>query len=282
MTALATINSALAMQPGSEEFERAATTMAREFQEASKLICAHAEQIQAQCKRLNIAYDIDGYKSFRIDLSIDGGRTHDSADEIIKAFTRTAWRALVAKLGLRDLMSIKKRQEFDKQLERGDLPDITEEAITSIILGLVDQARDFAKEACREVFDYLRPGVGWRSRYKTNAKPWRVGRKVILGYAVSPAIRAGAYRVHYTKDAHMVAIDNVFHILDGKPIIREGRPPLIAAIEASVDGRGETEYFKFACFKNQNLHLTMKRLDLVKQLNGIASGDYVLGESDDE
>jgi hypothetical protein len=60
-----------------------------------------------------------------------------------------------------------------------------------------------------------------------------------------------------------------------------GRSPLVAAIEAAEDGHGETAYFKFKCHKNRNLHLEFKRLDLVKQLNGLATGEYVLGREED-
>ena len=34
---------------------------------------------------------------------------------------------------------------------------------------------------------------------------------------------------------------------------------------------------RFKCYKNRNLHLEMRRLDLVKELNGLAAGEYVLG-----
>ncbi len=68
-----------------------------------------------------------------------------------------------------------------------------------------------------------------------------------------------------------------FLLLDGKGVIREHRGPLYRAIEESQDGRGQTDYFKFRCCKNRNLHLEMKRLDLVKQLNLLATAETVLG-----
>jgi hypothetical protein len=86
-----------------------------------------------------------------------------------------------------------------------------------------------------------------------------------------------SFRVHYNREADVTAIDGVFHVLDGKGVMREHKGPLCRAIEASPDGRGETDYFRFRCFKNRNLHLEMKRLDLVRQLNLLATGEAMLG-----
>jgi hypothetical protein len=92
----------------------------------------------------------------------------------------------------------------------------------------------------------------------------------------------GDFRVNYQREPQITAIDGVFHLLDGKGVMKENRGPLFQAINASGrDGRGETAYFRFKCFKNGNLHLEFKRLDLVKQLNGLAAGEYVLGADPD-
>jgi hypothetical protein len=105
-----------------------------------------------------------------------------------------------------------------------------------------------------------------------------VRRKVILPYRVERAWNSKRFRPNYHGQQELTALDGVFHLLDGKGVLRGHRGPLIKAIEASEDGRGETDYFAFRCFKNGNLHLTMKPLDLVKELNGLAAGEYVLGE----
>ena len=85
---------------------------------------------------------------------------------------------------------------------------------------------------------------------------------------------------HY-REQNIRAIDNVFHALDGNGTIKSHRGPLIDAIEASKDGTGETEYFRFRCFRNRNLHLEFKRLDLVAKLNAVAGGMRLRGESKD-
>jgi hypothetical protein len=125
------------------------------------------------------------------------------------------------------------------------------------------------------------PSKGWGGEYKTNDR-FRVGRKVILPHRVERGYASGKFRPNYYRQQELTALDGVFHLLDGKGVMREHLGPLCKAIEASADGRGETTYFAFKCFKNGNLHLAMKRLDLVKQLNGLAAGEYVLGADMDE
>jgi hypothetical protein len=104
---------------------------------------------------------------------------------------------------------------------------------------------------------------------------FRVGKRAIICYGVERAY-GGRFRVNYDRSDRLRAMDAAFHLLDGKGPMKEGRGPLIEAINAG-NVTGETDYFRFKCFKNQNLHIEFKRLDLVKELNFIAAGERVLG-----
>jgi hypothetical protein len=97
--------------------------------------------------------------------------------------------------------------------------------------------------------------------------------EIIGGNAPNVAPVAGHY--HRQKELH--AIDGVFHLLDGKGPIKTYTGPLETAIQNAEEGKGETDYFKFKCQKNHNLHLEFKRLDLVKELNLLATGEHVIG-----
>lgn len=266
-----------------EFHEQTARDMARVFQarvaEMSRLMVRMDECGDEMSSILDP--DNTTYNGFRVSF----GYSHDyrysstSRDEIFDKMKRHAWRIIFNRLGLRNIMSVKRREEFEKQLESGDVPEITEDTIVSVIKGMAGQAKDFAKEAAREVFDLLRPNGSYHKSYKTNSV-FRVGKRVILGWMVEHGYGKGKFRVSYRKEQLTTAIDAVFHLLDGKGIMREDRGPLYQAINASETGSGETEYFKFRGFKNGNLHLTFKRLDLVKQLNGLAVGEFVLGKSE--
>jgi hypothetical protein len=99
---------------------------------------------------------------------------------------------------------------------------------------------------------------------------------VILTYALEDPSWQGKFRVNYRYNAEFVALENVFTALDGKGMIAKGswQSRLADAINTtSIDvGRGETDYFEFRCFRNRNLHLKFKRMDLVERLNQMAGG----------
>jgi hypothetical protein len=283
-TALTIPGGELALQPGSEEFERTATYMAREYAEATAEIVRLMGAIEQQGKRLQAALGRpeDSYNRFALSFEYNGHRhiSSERPEDMLLEMKRRAWEVLIDRLGIKALMSIKKRNEVENQLKHGrELPEINEQAIMATIAGWISQAKDFAREAAREVFDMLRPANGWGGEYKTNQKVrFAVGRKVILTWYVDRHWNGKGYRPSYNREGQFMALDAVFHLLDGKGIIRQSRGPLWHAINDSPDGRGETEYFRFKCFKNGNLHLEMKRLDLVKELNGLAAGEYVIGE----
>lgn len=259
------------------DYKENAIALAREFRERTAEIVRLIGAIQLNSKALNDAFDIgdSGWRDFEIDFHFHGERhAASTAEALVEKMKRTAWRTLVRKLGIVNIMSVKRRKEFEEQLEKGTLPAIDEDTIIDVIRGLAGQAQQFALEAAKEVFEILRP---IRSEYKTNDR-FRVGRRVILSGAVERYFEKGKFHVSHWKESHLIAIDGVFHLLDGKGVMRDHRGPLVQAICNAENGKGETNYFFFKCFKNRNLHLEFRRLDLVQELNMLAVGERVLGE----
>jgi hypothetical protein len=158
---------------------------------------------------------------------------------------------------------------LDRQLQSGEgLPDIDEAQVLAMMEGTLCQVHTFIEEAVKEVFDYLRPP---HSAYKTNTE-FEVGKRVILTWAVERKYNGG-FQTNHHREQNIRGIDNVFHALDGNGTVHTHRGPLIDAInQCGRDGKGETPYFKFKCFRNRNLHLEFKRLDLVAKLNQVAGG----------
>ncbi len=187
---------------------------------------------------------------------------------------KRAWRQIVALLEIRKVMSVKRIEELDKNIEHGDMPEITLDNILQISRGLVENAGEFAAEAVIEVFDFLRPGAGEFNKYKTNAKNARfeLGKKVIIVRALEWRY-GGGYHVSYWRSDNIRAVDRVFHLADGAGQMKGYEGPLIDAIQTSTAETGyagETEYFRFKCYGNGNLHLEFKRPDLVTKLNAAA------------
>jgi len=227
-------------------------------------------------KRLKETFKPDSYL-FDLSRTDSRYRRYEDPDELLKELKKDVWRALIDRMELRRILSVKRNEELNRQIETGkDLPDIDEAQILAMLEGTLANTGAFIEEAVQEVFEFLRPR---NSRYKTNTE-FEIGKRVIL-FAVENKW-GGGFRVDHYREQHIRAIDNVFHALDGNGTIKTHRGLLIDAIEAAKDGTGETEYFRFRCFRNRNLHLEFKRLDLVAKLNALAGGMRLRGETNDK
>jgi hypothetical protein len=219
------------------------------------------------------------FSSDSFGFSIPSGRCHhsiatDEVDVVLAKLRRSVWSSLVDRLELRRMMSVKAWEELQRQIDQDDSPEITSETLTGMVKGFTDRLDSMLEEAIVEVFNWLRPR---RSQYKTNSE-FEIGKRVILKYAVSAIWSGGGFNLVYEKEPNFTALENVFSALDGKGSITKGHySALSTAIKESPDGSGETEYFRFRCYGNQNLHLEFKRLDLVARLNQVAGGARLRG-----
>lgn len=215
--------------------------------------------------------------SSRLDVGRDthGNRIHyGEPEKKIAQLKKEVWRNLIERLEIKRVLSVKKAKILDDCIEKGTMedgqpfPDITEENILNMLKSYAANIGEFKEQAVKEVFEFLRPH---NSDYKTNSE-FEIGKRVILGWFIEKGYGAAKFHVNYNRYAEIRALDNVFHLLDGKGITGTHYGPLFDAINASPDGRGETDYFRFKCYSNNNFHLEFKRPDLVKQLNAIAGG----------
>ncbi len=217
--------------------------------------------------RLQAHYQSRDYKLEAVDVN-----------KIIASFKRAAWKSLVAKLDIRKVMSKSAQDKLDSQLEGcqrfsneqiPELPDITGENILAVLTDMIGRAGDFLEDKIREEYEFWKPH---RIKHKTD-NPNVLAEKVIRGYMVEFSGWSRAWDAKYSQRGHLHALDSIFHLLDGQGIAPEHDGDLITAIRASgPDGKGESRYFKFACFHNGNLHLRFKRLDLLAEFNRVAGG----------
>lgn len=227
---------------------------------------------------LNAAFVLGGSRlDFRITVRGRGPVSLD-ADHIIDNLRRNAWYAIVERLELHRMMSITKWEELQGQLQKGELPDLTEANVRAFARQYETQLPEMLTEMVTEVFDWLRPrreGHG-PGRYKTNGRE-EVRRRVVLTGMVRPwdRLHSGSWRLSWYGEPgqQLIAMENVLNALDGRgSIAKMNQSALQMAIEASKDGKGETELFRFRAFRNGNLHLEFRRLDLLARFNQIAGG----------
>jgi len=188
---------------------------------------------------------------------------------IIARIKKDAWAVIVERMELRRLLSIQRRNELDAQIEKGELPELTNESVIALFETSAANVNTYMEEAVKEVFEFLRPR---QSKYKTNTE-FELGKRVILTWQVEKGWNQGTFRVNYHRDKYLSALDNVFSMVDGKGPIKSYHGLLYDAITSSPDGTGKTDYFKFRCCANGNLHLEFLRPDLVTRLNAIAGGN---------
>jgi hypothetical protein len=118
--------------------------------------------------------------------------------------------------GLVSFMDAKAREEWRKQLESHELPELTADNIRSSFA--------FIHGSRREMFDrgVVTPFKRLSWDYKTN-QPFRFGKRIILNRLLSiyGSDTAHAFLNHTTTDA-LDDLLRVFHVFDGKPARRGG------------------------------------------------------------
>lgn len=246
------------------------------YQQAEADIRAALASITNAQEQLNHFFDGRGY-GFSIARS-----SYDlpEPDDAIARLHKATWRAIVERLELRKMLSLARIKDLDRQLETGtDLPPITFENILAMLESNLQNADAYLEEKVREIYEWLRPDGYALREYKTNQESQRhgIGRKVILTWNTVRANYSGrGYQVNYDRHDHLRALDQVFHMLDGKPAFQTSyRGELCDAIETQTREGGnlfETDYFRGRCFQNGNLHLELKRADLVERFNLVAGG----------
>jgi hypothetical protein len=254
--------------------------MVAAYQEACLEIDYAFEKLNTARARLQSAFG-ENFSTFDLTYQM---RYNDTPSALKNFVKKDAWRALLDRIEVKKFMSTADLKALEKSFENvKTIPEITLDACTEIIKGMMNTAPDYAKKMAIEAFNLLTPGRREYEKLKTNKIHARraLGSKVILTWAwVEPYYHGGNYHVNYSRENELYCIDKVFHALDGKGVPKGYNTPLVDAINATPVkiGVGETDYFKFKCFRNGNLHIYFKRLDLVKKLNQIAGDGVGIGD----
>jgi hypothetical protein len=207
----------------------------------------------------------------------------DDVEGALDMLKRDCWRAVVDRLEIWRMLSEKRAKELSDRLEKGELPELTEDSVADFFAFYAENVSAMMKECVTEVFDWLRPR-GWTdvAKLKTNAKNARVelGRKIIISGAVEEEWGGKGFRIRYDRSANWMSVEKVFWMLDGKgDLSRSATPEIVAAVKAAGPaGIGETDLFRFKAYKNGNLHVEFKRLDLLARLNQVAGGANLKSE----
>lgn len=211
-----------------------------------------------------------------------GDAVFEKSDDCHKHITRNAWKYVLGVTGLNHYMTEKRQRELYQQIEDDSLPPLTVENIVGTLQGLAGKIDGLLLESVKEVFDWLRPHGDGTGALKTNHR-FYVGRKAIV-YGVDRGFHGG-FRMNYHYEANLRGLGNVFSLLDGKGVLRYP-DDLNTRFNSTMDekNRGEVfedQYFRMKCYRNGNLHIEFKRLDLLAKLNQMGGDGNLPGKEKD-
>ncbi len=237
---------------------------------------ALVERLEKACQLLQEADELaenlfgtEEYRGHRLALLCYGSRREftgpDGLADMIKEVDGRAWSHLLRESGIRSLMDAKAREEWDRAIDKNNVPPLTMETIESTFAGLFAQRKEMFERGVIAVFR----GLSWD--YKTN-NPVMFGKRIILRYIIE---RWGY--LNYSSCHQLDDLVRVMSILDGKPEpdSRQGvSRKLHEAGFPSEIHKAELDYFTIKGFKNGNGHLTFSRPDLVEKMNQILARHY--------
>lgn len=188
-----------------------------------------------------------------------GAEAPDDPRRVRTELDCSMWRRALDLTGFKQLMDAQAVSEFERSLG-SDAPEFTEATIRATFIDLRINAEAMFRRGVFNVFRYL------SDDYRTNAaEPFRIGRKVIMSYMIRASYRRGLAINHGGTDK-LNDLDRVFRVLDNKPFQPRA---LESAMNVAFEEGSlfESNYYRARAFKNGNLHLEFKRLDLLDKVN---------------
>jgi len=231
-------------------------------------------QIHAAAKQLAEAANKDYLCGFSdvVKLALDWlGKPEKYGDAVAKLIDRKVWDRLLSDTGMYTLMSSKQRDEWDRQLNSKDCPEVTFDTVLATFKQLnADKAATFEQG----VIDVFR-SLSWD--YKSNS-PCRLGKKIIVERFLN-TWRNGHSSFTWEGQQLLDDLARPFYLLDGKnvPDFRAGEGQKYADFFRTGNKISELcdlEYFTVKGFAKGTGHIVFKRPDLVNEINDIVARQF--------
>lgn len=168
--------------------------------------------------------------------------------------TLKTWAFIVEQTKLDVLMDHTAKQELKQQLSLENidkLPEITVDNVIATIEMFAADSVNVWRRGIASVFSKL------DRRFKSH-DGFKIGSRIILTNAISWGDSLTGWAENYIND-----VNRVFCILDGK----QGDIKNYGIYSLDKTEYFETEYFRFRRFRNGNLHIWMRRDDLLRLVN---------------
>lgn len=204
-------------------------------------------------------------------LQLSEGRRYKARDKWLEERRREVdsaiWNYLIQATHLERLMDRTAREAFRRQLADNP-PPATADNCAATLQQLMGDADMIFKRGIATAFAQL------DRRFRSH-DGFKVGSRVVESYALTTY---GAWSG--ARDETLRDIERTFHTLDGKPH-PERSGGICGLIDAAKRGslslkafEVEDDYFRVRGFKNGNVHLWLKRADLVARVNQLLADYY--------
>lgn len=210
-----------------------------------------------------------GVRQYRFDCWL-----MEKPETAMKAITRnidrSIWKDLMQRSGMLSLIDAQARDEWHNSLEKDDIPAISEANILSTFEQLHHSKGEVFERGVINVFK----GLSWN--YRTNS-PCKFGTKIIVSGLVKYDRWGFGLNWGWQRD-RLADLERMLMLLDGKPI-PDNRADVTRRLGDHIhknrhSNRYEDEMFAIKYFQKGTAHITLKRPDLVDQLNGIIAKHY--------
>ncbi|MDT3640850.1 DUF4942 domain-containing protein [Cronobacter sakazakii] len=196
--------------------------------------------------------------------------TEKAMTAITRNIDRRIWRDLMLKSGMLALMDAQARDQWQKNLEEGELPVISEANILTTFKQLHLNKRDVFERGIINVFK----GLSWD--YKTNS-PCCFGKKIIINNLVTHNRWGFSLNWGWRRD-QLADLERMLYLLDGKPL-PDNRGDISTRLMEHIRDNPtkavyEDAFFSIRYFQKGTAHLTFKRPELIEEMNGIIAKHY--------
>ncbi|MDB6375013.1 DUF4942 domain-containing protein [Photorhabdus bodei] len=221
-------------------------------------------------------------QSQSLSLEIGGGRLSDweiiryrgskenLLDGIKKLNDRSIWLSLMSESGMFNLMDAQTRKCWERDLYKGDFPEITRENIESSFEQLNREKNEIFERGVINIFKRL----SWDSETDV---PCKFGKKIIIDYLVDYHNFRGFGMTSSGYDK-LDDLERILNILDGVNVKDHRNSIGTLFYEHIINSKESTEYkgdyFSIRYFKKGTSHILFNRLDLLEKLNDIIARHY--------
>ncbi|WP_237932551.1 DUF4942 domain-containing protein [Buttiauxella sp. S19-1] len=198
----------------------------------------------------------------------------EKKETAMKAITcnldRSIWRDLMKKSGMLSLMDGQARDQWDRNLEGDDIPEISEANILSTFKQLHNSKGEVFERGVINVFKSL----SWD--YKTNS-PCAFGKRIIINNVVKYDKWGYGLAWGWKRD-QLVDLERMLHLLEGKPV-PDSRADIAYRLSDHIQHNPHSQnfddtYVVIRYFQKGSAHVTFKRPDLMEKMNDIIAKHY--------